>query len=110
MIMRSQKSDQEKEALIKTFFSHHSYYYENLCYNVYYLSMLPGTNVLTIDEAGVSHINLVTKEPSKKYYDVLILNEFSPSCNDVIMHIDAALNHLYELLHEENLYYTGKLT
>lgn len=101
MIMNSNQSTQAKEERMKKFFNEHSYYYENLCYNVYYLTMLQGTNVLTVDELGVSYVNLKTKDPQKKYYDILVLNDYSPYCSDVIMHIDIALNHLYELTHAD---------
>ena len=101
MIMNSNQSLAEKEKSVKNFFINHSYYYENLCYNTYYLTMLPGTNVLTIDEQGISHVNLKDRNPEMRYYDILILNEFSPYCGDVIMHIDVALNHLYDLVRAE---------
>lgn len=103
MIMNSDRNIKEKEEAIKAFFNDHSYFYENLCYNVYYLTLLPGTNVLTIDEVGLSYVNLKTRDPEKHYYDILVLNEFSPNCGDVIMHIDLALSHLYDLI------YSGKV-
>ena len=98
MIMKSNKSMEEKEKCIKSFFNNHSYYYENMCYNVYHLTLLPGTNVLTIDEQGVTHINIQKKDPDMDYFDILTLNEFTPHCSDVIMHIDVALSHLYDLV------------
>ena len=103
MIMSSNKTIAEKEKSIKSFFNNHSYYYENLCYNVYYLTMLPGTNMLTIDEQGVTHVNLRVRDPQTTYYDILTLNEFTPSCSDVIMHIDVALNHLYDLVNHKQV-------
>ena len=103
MIMNSNRILAEKEQNVKNFFINHSYYYENLCYNVYYLTLLPGTNVLTIDERGISYVNLKERNPEMRYYDILVLNEFSPSCGDVIMHIDVALNHLYDLVRAENV-------
>ena len=101
MIMSSGKNNTEKTANMKSFFNNHSYYYENLCYNVYHLSLLPGTNTLTIDEQGITYVNLNSKDPDKRYFDILVLNEFTPSCSDVIMHIDIALNHLYEMIQAE---------
>lgn len=103
MIMNSDKSNKEKEEALKTFLNDHSYLYENLCYNVYYLTLLPGTNVLTIDEIGLSYINLKTRDIEKHYYDILVLNEFSPNCGDVIMHIDLALSHLHDLICSEKV-------
>lgn len=103
MIMNSSKDIKEKEQCIKKFFNDHSYYYENLCYNTYYLTLLPGTNVLSIDDMGLSYVNLKNKEPGKIYYDVLVLNEFSPNCGDVIMHIDLALSHLHDLVYAERV-------
>lgn len=99
MIMNSEISNEAKTERLKLFFKDHSFYYENLCYNVYYLSLLPGTNVLTIDDFGVSYVNLKEAIPERKYYEILVLNDLTPASSDIIMHIDTALNQLYELVH-----------
>lgn len=103
MIVNSPDSNEDKTKRLKAFFNNHSYYYENFCYNAYAMTTLPGTNILSIDDNGVSHVNLKALAPERKYYDVLILNEYSPACGDVIMHIEAALNHLDELLCAETV-------
>ena len=104
MIMSSHDSHEDKIKRLKSFFNNHSYYYENLCYNTYAMTMLPGTNILSIDDNGVSYVNLKELVPERKYYDILVLNEYSPVCGDVIMHIEAALSHLDELLGAETVY------
>lgn len=101
MIMQSNKSDEEKTERIKSFLKNHIYCYENFCFDIYRLTTLPGTNVLTLDDSGISYVNLTEKDPQKKYYDVLVFNEYTPYCGDIIMHVDVALKHLDKLLHDE---------
>lgn len=100
LIMKSNRSIDEKTECIKSFLNNHTYCYENFCFNVYRLTQMPGTNVLTIDDSGISYVNLTTKDPAKKYYDILTLNEYSPCCSDIIMHVEVALNHLQELMND----------
>lgn len=104
MIMNSADSIEKKERKIKTFFNNQSYYYDNLCDNIYSMIVMKGTNVLTVDELGNSYVNLENRRADKKYYDVLVLNEFSPLCGDVIVLIELALNHLYDLTRAELTY------
>lgn len=101
MIMHSDDSIEEKERRMKIFFNNHSYFYDNLCDNIYSLLFMSGTNVLTVDDEGNSYVNLHHKKQGKRYYDVLVLNEYSPFCSDVVMLVDLALNYLSEVSKEQ---------
>lgn len=104
MIMNSHDSNDNKTKRLKAFFNNHSYYYENLCYNIYSMSTFPGTNILSIDDNGVSYVNLKALQTERKYYDILVLNEYTPACGDIIMHVEAALSHLHDLLNAETVH------
>ncbi len=95
------KTEEEKSFLTEQFDQNSGICYDCFCDVIYYISRSSGgSNTLSIDEQGKSHLNIRNKNNEHLYFDVMTLEDPVPLYEDIVLYIDIALNELEKRISE----------